>query len=104
VLRRSAQISVLIVPGQQLPVRSPADIVRHLHASSVQGIVVPSVLKFLLDPAADLEAPIRRDRDVPTVEQAVNVAPEQEAVGNLVRATFGKGRTCAASSAGRVRS
>jgi hypothetical protein len=79
------------VPGEHPPIRLPTDIIRRLDVSSVHGVVVAAVLEFLLDPPADLEAPLGRDSHVPTVEQTVKVAPQQKAVGNLVRTTFGLG-------------
>jgi hypothetical protein len=79
------------VPGQHPPIRLPTDIIRHLDVSSVQGVVVASVLEFVLDPPADLEAPLGRDCHVPTVEQTVKVAPQQKPVGNLMRTTSGIG-------------
>ena len=48
--------------------------------AAVERVVVPAVFELLANPAADLEAKVGRDRDVPVVEQQVEVAAQQEAV------------------------
>lgn len=87
----SSEIAVLVVPRQRLPVRLPQYIIRRLNGPTVQRVVVPAVLELLLDPPADLEPQLRRHGDVAAIEEAVDVAPEQQAIRDLVHATFGVG-------------
>jgi hypothetical protein len=62
-----------------------------VYLSAVQSVVVVSVLELLLDPAADLEPHLRRHRDIAAIEEAVNVAPEQKSVRDVMRAALGIG-------------
>jgi len=53
----------------------------------MQRIVVTAVLVFLFDLATNLEAVIRCDCDVARIEQAVDVATQEQAIMGLVFAT-----------------
>lgn len=68
-----------------------SQIVRHRNRLSMQLVIVAPVRKLLADPRANLEAQLRRDRDVARIEQAMDVPPHQHPVGRLMRATIGKG-------------
>jgi hypothetical protein len=65
--------------------------VGRLNELAVQGVVVAAVLELLADAAADLEAQVRGDRHVAGVEQAVDVASEQQAVLGRVLAALAVG-------------
>lgn len=52
---------------------------------------MPSVVELLLDAAAHLETEVRRYCHVAGVEQAMDVAPQQQAVARLVVAAVAKG-------------
>jgi hypothetical protein len=43
----------------------------------VEGVIVSPVLKFLLEVAADLEMQVRSHGHIPSIEQAMDVAPEK---------------------------
>lgn len=79
--RTSPQIPLLVVPEQRLRCRTLCRLPRQPDLGAVQRVVIPPVLELLLDPAADLEVIVRRDRDVPGVEQLVDVGAEEDAVG-----------------------
>ena len=82
--RNSTKIPVLTTPFQGRAVGPTALIVRLRELPSVQFVILPSVLKFLPDPAADLESKVRRDRHIAGVEQAVDVAAKQHAFRGFV--------------------
>ena len=66
---------VLIMPFQSAGVGAMPRVVGHLDALSVKGIVVHAVVELFLDPAADLEAELRCDCDVPCIKQTVDIPP-----------------------------
>ena len=75
---------MLIVPGQGLGIGALRGVLWHVDPLTVKGIVMPAVFKLRLDPEADLEIEIRGDRHIAGVEQAVDVAPQQQSVPHLV--------------------
>ena len=66
----------------------------------MQLVVVPAVLEFLADAAADFEAEVGGDGDVAGVEEAVDVAAQEEAVAGFVFAA-GAETTLTGSSSGQ---
>jgi len=68
------------MPPQSLHRRPVPHPLRQPDGRPVQRVVIPSVLELLLDAAADFEAVLGRDRDVPRIEQLVDVGPEEDAV------------------------
>lgn len=82
---------ILIMPDQELPVRL---FVRRqgqmVQCPAMERIIRPAVGEFLLEPAAYLDLVFRRDRDIASIEQAVEIAPQQEAVLYGMRAVLGE--------------
>lgn len=58
---------------------------------AVVEVVDLAVAEVLAQAATDLDVMVRRDRDVAVVKQRVDVGPEEDAVGDLVRAVGGVG-------------
>ena len=56
---------------------------------AVVEVVDLAVAEVLTQAPADLDVMVRRDRDVPVVEQCVDVGAQEDAVGDLVRAVGG---------------
>jgi len=73
--------------------RHPDDdgVVRGGDPLAVKGVVEAAVLVLLAYAAADLEIEAGRDGDVAGVEQAVDVAAQEDAVGRLVDSSLGVG-------------
>lgn len=59
---------------------------RHLKLGSMKRIVSPPVLVVFAQARAHLEPELRRNRHVPSIEQTVEVRPQQQPVSDLVRA------------------
>lgn len=57
---------------------------------SVHRVVFRPVIEFLFDSFADLDMIIRRDSDVSTVEQRVDVLTEKNAIGRRMRAALSR--------------
>src|SRR5258705_8529457 len=68
-----------------------ADFLRRVDRLAVKRVVVSAVVELLLDPAADLETQVGRDRHVAGVEKAMDIAPQQEPVRGLVLAAIAVG-------------
>ena len=87
----SSPETLLIVPRQRIPIR-PILSPRWRHdLLAMQRIIVAPVFEFLADPFAHLKAQVGRDRDVAGIEQAVDVAPQQQAIARLVAAAVAIG-------------
>ena len=87
----SSTETLLIVPRQRIPIR-PILSPRWRHdLLAMQRIIVAPVFEFLADPFAHLKAQVGRDRDVAGIEQAVDVAPQQQAIARLVAAAVAIG-------------
>jgi len=52
--------------------------------STVKRVVIPAVLELFLDATADLKMETRRHGHITGIEQAVDVASQQESVPRLV--------------------
>ena len=72
------------MPLQRRPIRPPHRVRRRDDLLPVQLVVVPAVLELLADAAADFEAEVGGDGDVAGVEEAVDVAAQEEAVAGFV--------------------
>jgi hypothetical protein len=68
------------VPSQGFGVGATTYIGRGIYLVTMKRVVVPPVVELLLDAPAHLEAQIGRDGHIARIEQAVDVAPKQEAV------------------------
>ena len=65
------------MPCQRLGIRSLLRIGREFYLLSIQRVIVLSIFKLFANPAADRETQVWANRDVPGIEQAVNVAPQE---------------------------
>ena len=61
--------------------------VRQTDGTSFEGVVIAAVLELFSDSPADLEPVVRRDRDVPAVEQHVKIRAKQHAVRDVMHST-----------------
>jgi hypothetical protein len=57
----------------------------------MKGVVVPSIFELLPDAATDLEMEVWRHRHISGVEQAMDVATQQETVSRLMVAAVAVG-------------
>ena len=58
--------------------------------SSMKWIIRPAVFEFFFEAAADLDAVFGRDRYITAVEEAMEIAPQKEAIIDSVRAALVK--------------
>ena len=89
--RRSSPESMLVVPGQGTGIRMLADIPGRLNPLTVKRVVVFAVVKLFPNAAADLEVKVGRHCHIAGVEQAVDVATQEEPVSPFMLATFAIG-------------
>lgn len=80
-----------VMPRQRLFRRSPVRPLGKGDRRAVHGVILAPVLEFLADAPAHLETPVRRHRDIAAIEQLVNIAAEQKAVADFVRAALAVG-------------
>jgi hypothetical protein len=78
---------MLVVPGQDTRVRTLTFLVRSRYPLTMKGIIVPAVLELFPYPPADFEVKVGRNGHIAGVEQAMDVATQEEPVGRLVIAT-----------------
>jgi len=72
------------VPGKHITVWVVPALTGWLDLMTLKRIVVLPVLELLPDPTANFKAEVRRHGHIARVEQAVYVAPKQEAIGRLM--------------------
>jgi len=84
-LRHQPLEHVLVVPAQELRIRTVCHSSRQGDLPPVHRVVCLAVLPFPREPLAHHEAVIGGHRDVARVEQPVNVRPQQETVHDFMR-------------------
>src|SRR5437016_3110495 len=72
-------------------IRPVIQAVRYCDRLSVQWVIRAAILKVILESSADEKAHVAVHSDVPLVEEAMNVAPQQQAVRHVVVPIAGKG-------------
>lgn len=82
--RASPEIGVFIMPREFLRIGAALMAVGCRDHLAMQGVVVTPILELFFDASADFEVHIWRNSDVSRVEQAMYVAPKQNAVGGLM--------------------
>src|SRR5690606_31910669 len=82
-----SEVPVFVVPLERDRVGILAGFLGQGDLLPVQRIVVPAVLDLFLDPPTDFEAQVRRNGHVSSVEPAVDVTSQQQAVTGFMLAT-----------------
>jgi hypothetical protein len=72
------------MPQKSGRIRLDIHSIRNCHRSPVESVIVATILKFLLDPSADLESIIGGHRHVPGIKETVNVSPKQQSIAHFV--------------------
>ncbi len=80
----SALEALLVMPAKGPHVRTLAGITRDGDLLTMQLVVVPAVVELLPDPATHLEVQAGGHGDIARIEQAVNIASQQQAIAGLV--------------------
>src|SRR5262249_6858399 len=82
--RWSSPVAMFVMPAQCSrvgPLLRPRGYADRL---SVQGVVMPTIFELLLDAAAGLEMQVRSHGHISCIEEAMEVAPEKQAVVCIV--------------------
>jgi hypothetical protein len=77
--------TVLVVPGQADRIGTLLDPSRQLDLPTVERVVVTPVLELFANAPTDLEVKAGRHGHIASIEQAVNVASQEEAVARFWR-------------------
>ena len=80
---------VLIVPLKVFRGRLVVGPGRFPQAPAMKQVVLLAVVEFLVDPPTDFDAVVRRDGEVATVEQPVEIAAQKKSIVDAVP-TFGR--------------
>lgn len=73
-----------VVPQKGDWIRLGIDPIRNCDRSTIESVIVATILKFFLDPSANLESIIGGHRHVPRVKETVNVSPKQQSIPHFV--------------------
>jgi len=76
------------MPFECRPVRLLCPNGRNANYPPIKVVIDEAVVELITDSRANAESEIRVNRDVALIEQAVNVAAKEDAIGHLVRSVL----------------
>lgn len=79
------------MPAQEFGERPRISAIRLPQFFPMQGIVIPTVLEFITDSLADFYSEVGCKRDVPPVQQTMEVGAEKHSIADVVGATLLEG-------------
>ena len=82
---------MLVMPIQLLRRRPESRITGQQNCLALQGVILLAVIEFVLEATADLNVEVRRDGEVATVEQRMDILSQQQSVAWVVTPTVSIG-------------